>query len=274
MVEKFGKTSIQAVAPARCYAGPGDVACDVCTGRKRKAVKTCLECLNMVSIAGDPCTAVTKRTFSQSHFFEPLNKSVSAMKMQLKKKLDSIFKHELVKISAADSCHFTLDPNTAHRGLHLSEGNRRVEKRPEAPQSYPDHPDRFDGWDQVLCREGVSARCYWEVEWSGEVGIAVSYKSISRTGWRNECRFGYNDQSWSLHLGRTYSNFWHNYKKTELPLVASSRIGVYVDHRAGTLAFYSIRGDTMTLLHRVHTTFTHTLYPGFYVDSRSSVKLL
>ena len=56
--------------------------------------------------------------------------------------------------------------------------------------------------------------------------------------------------------------------------MASSRIGVYVDHRAGTLAFYSI-SDTMTLLHRVQTTFTHTLYPGFRLyGSGSSVKLL
>ena len=143
-------------------------------------------------------------------------------------------------------------------------------------QSYPDHPDRFDEWEQVLCREGVSGRCYWEVEWSGEwgVGIAVSYKSISRKGGGDECEFGCNDQSWSLLLSSSSSSFWHNNKETELPLVASSRIGVYVDHRAGTLAFYSI-SDTMTLLHRVHTTFTHTLYPGFWLRSTtSSVKLL
>ncbi|KAL2092726.1 hypothetical protein ACEWY4_012524 [Coilia grayii] len=172
-------------------------------------------------------------------------------------------------------CHFTLDPNTAHTLLHLSEGNRRVERRDEV-QSYPDHPDRFDVWGQVLCREGVSGRCYWEVEWSGRwwVGIAVSYKSISRKGGGDKCLFGRNDQSWSLFLSSSSSSFWHNNKKTELPLVASSRIGVYVDHRAGTLAFYSI-SDTMTLLHRVHTTFTHTLYPGFGLYyTPSSVKLL
>ncbi|XP_063050722.1 stonustoxin subunit beta-like, partial [Engraulis encrasicolus] len=165
------------------------------------------------------------------------------------------------------------DPNTAHEVLHLSEGNRRVEKRNE-DQSYPDHPDRFEYWDQVLCREGVSARCYWEVEWSGEVDIAVSYKSISRKGDGVKCLFGYNDQSWRLFLTGYSSYFWHNNEKTELPLVASSRIGVYVDHRAGTLAFYSISGDTMTLLHRVHTTFTNTLYPGFALGDGSSVELL
>ncbi|XP_063049310.1 tripartite motif-containing protein 16-like [Engraulis encrasicolus] len=236
---------------------------------------------NIVSITGRPYSTIsTSVTVSQGFSLEPLKKSVSALKMQLEKKMNSVFKQEIVKISAVTredflkySCHFTLDPNTANIYLHLSEGNRRVEMRREV-QSYPDHPDRFDYYHQVLCREGVSARCYWEVERSGDVRIAVSYKSISRKGVGNECVFGRNDQSWSLLLTSSSSSFWHNNEVTVLPLVASSRIGVYVDHRAGTLAFYSISGDTMTLLHRVHTTFTHTLYPGFWLDSGSSVKLL
>ncbi|XP_063051949.1 tripartite motif-containing protein 16-like [Engraulis encrasicolus] len=245
---------------------------------------------NVVSITGRPYSTIsTSVTHSKSFSLEPLKESVSALKTQLEETLESVFKQEIAKISAAAvknmqiidsiqySCHFTLDPNTAHTALHLSEGNRRVEKRPGV-QSYPDHPDRFDEWWQVLCREGVSARCYWEVEWSGGgVGIAVSYKRISRKGRGTECKFGANDQSWMLLLYPSSSYFHHNAEQTKLPLVASSRIGVYVDHRAGTLAFYSIRGDTMTLLHRVHTTFTHHLYPGFrFFDSlfSSSVKLL
>ncbi|XP_041956804.1 tripartite motif-containing protein 16-like isoform X1 [Alosa sapidissima] len=214
-------------------------------------------------------------------------KSVSTLKEQL----EDFCKQEVMKISAVSDVQavlpepvtreefllyftpFTLDPNTAHRELHLSEGNRSVEWRAKV-QSYSDHPERFD-WPQVLCREGVSGRCYWEVEWSGEnaVDIAVSYKSISRKG-GCECVFGGNDQSWSLMLVSSNSSFRHNDEETKLPLVCSSKkIGVYVDHRAGTLAFYSI-SDTMTLLHRVQTTFTHTLYPGFLVGFRSSVKLL
>ncbi|XDV26052.1 hypothetical protein PO909_029853 [Leuciscus waleckii] len=42
VVEKMKKTNL----PADCYAGAGDVQCDVCNGRKRKAVKSCLGCLN------------------------------------------------------------------------------------------------------------------------------------------------------------------------------------------------------------------------------------
>ncbi|XP_076127395.1 E3 ubiquitin/ISG15 ligase TRIM25-like [Alosa pseudoharengus] len=255
---------------------------------------------NVVSVTAAPCSTVsTSMSFSQSF---SVKESVSAVKVQLEEKLDGIFKQEVAKISAAVthiqiiqslelssdiqaffpepvtreellqySCHFTLDPNTAHRRLHLSEGNRRVEYRVEL-QSYPDHPERFDVCPHVLCREGVSGRCYWEIEKSRLVDIAVSYNSISRKGQGSECVFGYNDQSWRLFLTSSSSSFRHNNKETKLPLVASSRIGVYVDHRAGTLAFYSI-SDTMTLLHSVQTTFTHTLYPGFKIFSGSSVKL-
>ncbi len=136
-------------------------------------------------------------------------------------------------------------------------------------QSYPDHPNRFDSLTQALCRESVCGRCYWEVEWSGRgVCISVSYKSISRKGRGDECAFGYNDQSWSLYcFPSSYCkySFCHNYTETELPVVSiSSRIGVYVDHAAGTLSFYSV-SDTMTLIHRVQTTFTQPLYDGFRV---------
>ncbi|KAJ8366880.1 hypothetical protein AAFF_G00338480 [Aldrovandia affinis] len=64
------------------------------------------------------------------------------------------------------SCQLTLDPNTACRLLRLSEGNREV-TCVRQDQPYPDHPERFDCWPQVLCREGLSGRSYWEAEWGG-----------------------------------------------------------------------------------------------------------
>ncbi|KAG5840162.1 hypothetical protein ANANG_G00215320, partial [Anguilla anguilla] len=63
-------------------------------------------------------------------------------------------------------CQLTLDPNTANRGLSLSEGNRRVTHTPGREQPYPDHPERFEHWRQVVCRESVCERCYWEAEFS------------------------------------------------------------------------------------------------------------
>uniref|UniRef100_A0A3B1JP86 B30.2/SPRY domain-containing protein n=1 Tax=Astyanax mexicanus TaxID=7994 RepID=A0A3B1JP86_ASTMX len=164
-------------------------------------------------------------------------------------------------LSLSDSCQLTLDPNTANNLLLLSERNTVV-TRSNTVQPYPDHPDRFDGWAQVLCRESVSGRCYWEVEWRGDGGvdIAVSYKSISRKGgW--ECGFGCNnDQSWRLSSNSSRYTFKYNNRETVISGVpVSSRVGVYVDHRAGTLSFYSI-SDTMTLIHRVQNTFTQPLY--------------
>uniref|UniRef100_A0A3B4EAU6 B30.2/SPRY domain-containing protein n=1 Tax=Pygocentrus nattereri TaxID=42514 RepID=A0A3B4EAU6_PYGNA len=157
--------------------------------------------------------------------------------------------------------HITLDPNTAHSQLSLSKTIREV-KVEFWPQNHPDRPERFDRVWQVLCRESLTGRCYWEVEFSRNyINIAVSYKGVSRKG--NQCRFGSNDQSWSLICSDSRFFFRHNNKQTELPVKSSSsRIGVYVDHRAGILSFYSV-SDTMTLLHRVHTTFTQPLYPGF-----------
>ncbi|KAK6309287.1 hypothetical protein J4Q44_G00207500, partial [Coregonus suidteri] len=111
----------------------------------------------------------------------------------------------------------------------------------------------------VLCREGLSGRCYWEVEWSGGwFYTAVSYKDISRTG--TDGTFGDNDKSWCLHLSSSCCSFRHNNFGTKLSGPRSSRVGVYLDHKAGTLSFYSV-SDTMTLLHRVQTTFTQPLYP-------------
>ncbi|KAK3506728.1 hypothetical protein QTP70_018453 [Hemibagrus guttatus] len=169
-------------------------------------------------------------------------------------------------------CYLTLDPNTTHRTLILSEKNRVV-RDSEREQKYSDHPERFDSCRQVLCKESVCGRCYWEVEWSGDVVyISVSSKDISRKGHGFECVFGFNNQSWSLWCSSSPLSFYHNNIKTDLRVPSPSRIGVYVDHSAGTLSFYSV-SDTMKLLHRVHTTFTQPLYAGLWVDLRSEVRL-
>uniref|UniRef100_A0A672N810 RING-type domain-containing protein n=1 Tax=Sinocyclocheilus grahami TaxID=75366 RepID=A0A672N810_SINGR len=170
VLEKLKKTKRQAARPAQCFPGSGNVKCDICTGRKYKAIKS------------------------------------------------------------------------SHKRLYLSEGNR-VFTDTQKKQPYPDHPERFDPYLQVLCRESVCGRCYWEVGWTGHgwLSISVSYKSIGRKG---DCA----------------------------AISSSSRIGVYVDHGAGTLSFYSV-SDTMTLIHRVHITFTQPLYPAFWIDPGIGVRL-
>ncbi|XP_074466307.1 tripartite motif-containing protein 16-like [Sebastes fasciatus] len=161
------------------------------------------------------------------------------------------------------SCQITLDPNTANKRLSLTDRDRKATLM-KGKQLYLDHQDRFRERSQVLSREGLTGRCYWEVKWSGGVFIAVAYKDIRRTGITVESGFGLNDKSWSLECKSSSYTFRHNSFFTSVSGPQSSRIGVYLDHRAGTLSYYSV-SETMTLLHRFQNTFTQPLYAGFWI---------
>ncbi|XP_026790826.3 E3 ubiquitin/ISG15 ligase TRIM25-like [Pangasianodon hypophthalmus] len=228
-------------------------------------------------------------TVNQHLSFDGVRKSLSDLKIQA----EEIYEEEFNKIRPQAAavkmispsepksredflqyfCYLTLDHNTAYPELILCEKDRTV-TRTGLQQRYSDHPERFDSRTQVLCKESVCGRCYWEVEWSGDgVSISVSYKEISRKGQGHECLFGFNSQSWSLECTSSSVTFRHDKIETVLRVPSSSRIGVYVDHSAGTLSFYSV-SDTMRLLHRVHTTFTKPLYAGFWMwTSNSTVSL-
>ncbi|XP_034534260.1 E3 ubiquitin-protein ligase TRIM41-like [Notolabrus celidotus] len=159
----------------------------------------------------------------------------------------------------------TLDPNTVNTLLLLSDGNRRATVM-DQHQSYSSHPDRFTDYLHVLSGEGLTGRCYWEVEWRGVAGasVAVAYKNISRAGTSNECLFGHNDKSWALDCDDNRYEFSYNTLQTPVSGPQSCRVGVYLDHSAGTLSYYSV-SETMTLLHRVQTTFTQPLHAGLYL---------
>uniref|UniRef100_A0A8C9Z580 Uncharacterized protein n=1 Tax=Sander lucioperca TaxID=283035 RepID=A0A8C9Z580_SANLU len=168
------------------------------------------------------------------------------------------------------SCELTLDTNTVNRELKVSDNNRKV-TRVKEKQPYPDHPERFDSCPQLLCRDGLTGRCYWEVERRGGVSISVSYRGIRRRGDSADCVFGCNDQSWSL---RCYDGGYyvcHNKRETSISSSSvSDREAVYVDCPAGSLSFYSVSSDSLIHLHTFNTTFTQPLYPGFRIWSPGS----
>ncbi|KAL3999952.1 hypothetical protein ACER0C_007723 [Sarotherodon galilaeus] len=172
------------------------------------------------------------------------------------------------------SCQLTIDTKTVNRNLKLSDNNRKV-THVEEVQSYPDHPDRFDGWPQLLCKDGLTGRCYWEVKWRGNVEISVSYRGIRGRRGGIVSVFGFNYQSWSLSCSEDGCQFVrHNKIKTPISSSSvSNRVAVYVDCPAETLSFYRVSSDTLIHLHTFNTTFTETLYPGFTVFPGSSVSL-
>nr|XP_024656030.1 tripartite motif-containing protein 16-like [Maylandia zebra] len=229
-------------------------------------------------------SALSESTHSSSINIRPLSyfEDVTAAVSETRDKLQDILREEWTNISLTVteedvllspaepktragflkySHEITLDPNTANTHLLLSEGDRKATRMKQ--QSYSDHPDNFTVYCQVLSRESLTGRCYWEVEWRGGEGVcvAVAYKNISRVGTGDECGFGYNNKSWALYCYTDSFMFFHNKVQTDLSGPRSSRVGVYLDHRAGILSFYSV-SETMTLLHRVQTTFTQPLYAG------------
>ncbi|XP_008295200.1 stonustoxin subunit alpha-like [Stegastes partitus] len=172
-------------------------------------------------------------------------------------------------------CELELDTNTINRNLRLSDNNRKVTTVREK-QPYPDHPDRFEYW-QLLCRNGLTGRCYWEVEWRDEVYISVSYRGIRRRGLSDECWFGGNDQSWSLSCCDDDGfSVWHNNIETDIPSTSSisNRVGVHLDHPAGILSFYSISSDSLIHLHTFNTTFTEPLHVGDCLEVTAASTLL
>ncbi|XP_020788959.2 NACHT, LRR and PYD domains-containing protein 3-like [Boleophthalmus pectinirostris] len=185
------------------------------------------------------------------------------------------------------SCKVSLDPNTAHRRLLLSEDHRSV-TRVGVDQKYEDHEDRFTVHAQVLSRTGLRGRCYWEVDWSGRVVIAGSYKEIRRRGQERECEFGNNDHSWSLRIyGDGVYFVWHKSNATRLHHsergevssskegVLSGRVGVFLDSEAGALSFYEVSSDgELFHLWTFSSSFSEPLFPGFALgDKNSSVTL-
>ncbi|XP_051988742.1 tripartite motif-containing protein 16-like [Xyrauchen texanus] len=227
------------------------------------------------------CTEKIEKTFDKVRYIEIIpTPEYNTRKEFLECKLhgENPLQKRLLQIYSIEktmSHQFTLDLNTVNPYLCLSEENRAITST-ETPQRYPDHPDRFDCWRQVLYKECVRGHCYWEVEWSGNRGvdIAMAYKSIQRKGEGKEVDFGLNDQSWRLTCSPSSYSYWHDNKETKFPVVhSSSRIGVYVNHSAGVLSFYSVILDRMSLIHRVQTTFTQPLYPGIGLYWGSTVKL-
>ncbi|XP_037389791.1 NACHT, LRR and PYD domains-containing protein 3-like isoform X2 [Pygocentrus nattereri] len=170
----------------------------------------------------------------------------------------------------------TFDPNTAHRTLSLT-GNKKVTKT-KREQPYPDHPDRFEYYGQVLCRESLcGARFYWEAEWTGKaVYVGVTYKGINRKGRGTDCRLGTNNKSWILFCSEDYGCYVsYNAKEAVIPSPSpSKRMGIYLDWQDGTLSFYIISPDRAYHTYTFHTTFTEPLHPGISVYNYDETVIL
>uniref|UniRef100_A0A8C7N4T2 Protein NLRC3-like n=1 Tax=Oncorhynchus kisutch TaxID=8019 RepID=A0A8C7N4T2_ONCKI len=263
------------------FAGQGDSPCKLETLRLAFCEVTEEGCASLVSALKSNPSHLRELDLSYNHLGDSGVRLLSAgledphcrlEKLNVEHGGQYTIKHGLRKYG----CVLSLDPNTANRNLSLSEENRTVTWMTEE-QPYPDHPERFQDFDQVLCREGLSGRCYWEVEWSGRgAHIGVTYKGINRSGRGDDSGLGPSDKAWCLVCCDDHYMAWINSKLTTIPSPSSppsNRVGLYLDWLAGTMSFYKVCSDTLTHLHTFYTTFTEPLYPGLFVWCHSSVSL-
>ncbi|KAM8730489.1 neoverrucotoxin subunit alpha-like [Acanthopagrus schlegelii] len=174
------------------------------------------------------------------------------------------------------ACDLTLDPNTANGYLHLSEDNKKATC--DSWLYYPDHPDRFDGHTQVLCKEGLTGRRYWEVEFSGagegvlnvSVSILAAYKGVARKGNGYDSMLGRNSISWSFSYSAmmvlSSLSAWHidQVWAAPVPPQTVNKVGVFLDHEGGTLSLYRVSSNTLEHLYTFDSSFTEPVYPGLW----------
>ncbi|XP_035276451.1 tripartite motif-containing protein 35-like [Anguilla anguilla] len=153
----------------------------------------------------------------------------------------------------------TLDPNTAHPLLSLSEDLTSVRLSGES-QQVPDNPERFDGGRCVLGSEGFSSgRHCWDVEVGGEAwAVGVAKESFSRNG---AVRLSPAAGVWSiLRHSRRYEAL------TSPPTVLTvqrepQRVRVQLDWDRGEVSFSD--PSTNTPLYTFKHSFTERVFPFF-----------
>ncbi|XP_067321598.1 zinc finger protein RFP-like [Anolis sagrei] len=170
--------------------------------------------------------------------------------------------------------HVTLDPNTAHPRLILSEDRRHVtcgEKR----QDLPDHPERFTGYTCVLGQEEFTGgRHFWEVLVGSEEAwsVGVAKKSVER---KDLTRFGPDAGTWDM--GKWEGAYLFASNKGVTPSLTLSEepksVRVILNCEGGRVAFYN--GDSAALIFEYPpASFSgETLLPVFYVNEKAQLEL-
>lgn len=155
----------------------------------------------------------------------------------------------------------TLDPDTAHPHLSLSEDSKSV-RLEDSRQELPEKPERFDSWPCVLgCETFTSGRHFWEVEVGDRADWAVG---VCR---ENVVKKGFDPMTpengfWAVEL---YGNgYWAlTPRRTPLPLVGPPRrVGIFLDYESGDISFYNMT-DGSPIYAFSNASFSGPLQPFF-----------
>ncbi len=156
----------------------------------------------------------------------------------------------------------TLDPDTAHPDLILSDDGKQV-RCGDITQKLPDTPERFDPCVCVLGKEGFSSgRCYFEVQVKGktEWTLGVARESINRKGW---ITLSPSNGYWTVCLRNGDEYEACDDASVSLSLrVKPQRVGVFVDYEEGLVSFYDVESSSHIYSFTAQS-FTEKLFPFF-----------
>ncbi|XP_073715303.1 E3 ubiquitin-protein ligase TRIM39 [Misgurnus anguillicaudatus] len=189
---------------------------------------------------------------------ETLRRALTQLQETLNEKLTQT---ELIRMQQY-AVDVTLDPDTAHSYLILSEDRKQV-RTGDNEQKLPDNPERFNPCSCVLGKEGfTSGRFYFEVQVKDktEWDLGVVRESINRKG---------------LITGTPQNGFWtvclrneNEYKACADPDVSlclkvkPQKVGVFVDYEEGLVCFYDVESRSH-IYSFTDQTFTEKLFPYF-----------
>ncbi|CAL8407070.1 unnamed protein product [Arctogadus glacialis] len=196
-----------------------------------------------------------------------LHQLEETLNMEMKKLRDA----ELKRVQQYE-VDVTLDPDTAHPRLILTEDGKQVHDG-GVVKALPDNPKRFTQGLCVLTRQSFSSgRFYFEVQVENKTAwwLGVARESINR---KDRIRAIPETAYWTLISNKDVLVFRDN-PVVHIPLRAElQKVGVFVDYDEGLVSFYDVEA-------RVHIysatgcTFTEPLYPFLYDGDINSAPLI
>ncbi|XP_067220459.1 E3 ubiquitin-protein ligase TRIM39-like [Chanodichthys erythropterus] len=189
---------------------------------------------------------------------ETLMRSLTQLKETLDEKLSKI----VMKSMQQYAVDVTLDPDTSHPKLILSNGGKQVTYG-DTELKLPENPKRFDYCCCVLAKEGFSSgRFYFEVQVKRKTDwdLGVVRESINRKGMIAAAP---QDGYWAVALRD--ENQYEAYESSPVSLslrVKPQVVGVFVDYEEGLVSFHDVGSRSHIYSFTGHT-FTEKLYPYF-----------
>ncbi|XP_067438001.1 zinc-binding protein A33-like [Thunnus thynnus] len=198
----------------------------------------------------------------QSSYEETVRRAVAQLKDTLSKELEKLHVHFELRRVQQFAVDVTLDPDTAHPYLILSDDGKQV-SHGDVKQILPDNPERFSSALGVLGKQRMSSgRFYFEVQVKEKTDwiLGVSRESINRKGY-----FILSPENGHWTVGFMKGN---EYKALAGPSVClplrskPEKVGVFVDYEEGLVSFYDV--DAAALMYSfTDCTFTEKLCPYF-----------